>query len=105
MSILVFMKNNKTQKKTLRTKETTIEKEYLFDTILTELNIEYSLDSEIKIPQSKLFAMTYILYAFSGAICSKKKYIFIDEFQDFSPNELLLIKSVFPKAVFNLFEM
>ena len=99
----IYEKITRRKRRLSEQKKQPFKKEYLFDTILTELNIEYSLDSEIKIPQSKLFAMTYILYAFSGAICSKKKYIFIDEFQDFSPNELLLIKSVFPKAVFNLF--
>lgn len=75
----------------------------MFDALLAELNVDYTLDGEIKIPLSKLFTMTYILQAFAGAIDTEKKYIFIDEFQDFSPNELRLMKSVYPKAVFNLY--
>ncbi len=52
---------------------------------------------------SKAFAMTYILFYFSDSITTDKKYIFIDEFQDFSKEEIRLFKNLYPTSVFNLY--
>ena len=99
----IYEKITRRRRRLSEQKKQPLKRSYLFDALLTELDVDYSLDEEIKIPLSKLFAMTYVLYAFAGAVDSGKKYIFIDEFQDFSPNELRLMKSMYPKAVFNLY--
>lgn len=77
--------------------------DYLFDAILDTLNIKYTKDSDIFITGSQSFVMTYILYQYVGVVTYDKKYIFIDEFQDFSPSELNLIYELYPNAVINLF--
>lgn len=99
----IYEKITRRRRRLSEQKKQPLKRAYLFDALLAELNVDYTLDGEIKIPLSKLFTMTYILQAFAGAIDTEKKYIFIDEFQDFSPNELRLMKSVYPKAVFNLY--
>lgn len=99
----IYEKITRRRRRLSEQKKQPLKRTYLFDALLAELNVDYSLDGEIKIPLSKLFAMTYVLYAFAGAVDSEKKYIFIDEFQDFSPYELRLMKSMYPKAVFNLY--
>lgn len=76
---------------------------YIFDAILELLNIDYQIDSDVFIPLSKAYAMSYLLEGYTGIICKEKKYIFIDEFQDFSVSELKLIKSIYPGSVLNLF--
>lgn len=76
---------------------------YLFDTILEELNVEYRTDSPITVSLSKAFDMAYLLYGYTGLIDSKKRYIFVDEFQDFSAIELEFFKDLYPNAVINLF--
>lgn len=78
-------------------------KSYMYDAILSELGIDYSVDKDIEIPMSKAFAMTYILFYFSDSITTDKKYIFIDEFQDFSKEEIRLFKNLYPTSVFNLY--
>lgn len=99
----IYEKITRRRRRLSEQKKQPLKRAYLFDALLAELNVDYTLDGEIKIPLSKLFTMTYIFQAFAGAIDTEKKYIFIDEFQDFSPNELRLMKSVYPKAVFNLY--
>lgn len=99
----IYEKITRRRRRLSEQKKQPLKRAYLFDAILAELNVDYTLDGEIKISLSKLFAMIYVLYAFAGAVDSEKKYIFIDEFQDFSPNELRLMKSMYPKAVFNLY--
>lgn len=76
---------------------------YLYDAILDALNVEYKTDSDILLPLSKAFEMTYFLYGYAGNISIEKRYMFIDEFQDFSPLELELFKNLYPNAVVNLF--
>lgn len=99
----IYEKITRRKRRLAEQKKQPLKRAYLFDAILAELNIDYTLDGEIQIPLSKLFAMTYVLHAFVGAVDLEKKYIFIDEFQDFSPIELRLMKNVYPKAVFNLY--
>lgn len=76
---------------------------YLFDAILEELKVEYRTNSPIDVSISKAFDMAYLLYGYTGLIDSSKKYIFVDEFQDFSPIELEFFKDLYPNAVINLF--
>lgn len=91
------------QKRLLDQQKNLKEKSYLFDTILSELEIEFTIDSEIEVPLSKAFDMAYLLYIYTGKGGWKKEYIFIDEFQDFSAIELKLIKNIYPDAVINLY--
>lgn len=78
-------------------------KNYLYDAILNKLGITYDKTAEIIIPKSKAFAMTYILQKYAANLSEKKKYIYIDEFQDFSSLELELIKDIFPLSTISLF--
>ena len=91
------------QKRLLDQQKNPKEKSYLFDTILSELEIEFRIDSEIAVPLSKAFDMAYLLYIHTGKSGWRKEYIFIDEFQDFSAIELKLIKNMYPDSVINLF--
>ena len=76
---------------------------YLLDSILHLLNVTISYDSITEIPLSKAFLMTELLSSYAGDLSLDKKYIFVDEFQDLSPNELRLVQKLYPNSVFNLF--
>lgn len=76
---------------------------YLYDAILKKLDINYDKAEDIIVPKSKAFAMVYILSKYAGNVNTEKKYVYIDEFQDFSPLELAMIKDLFPKAITNFF--
>lgn len=76
---------------------------YLLDSILHLLNVTISYDSITEIPVSKAFLMTELLSSYAGDLSLDKKYIFVDEFQDLSPNELRLVQKLYPNSVFNLF--
>ena len=91
------------RKRLLQQKKSPDKYAYLFDAILHLLNINISYDSPVEIPIAKAFLITSLLLPFTGSLSSDKKYIFIDEFQDLSPCELLLILSLYPNAIFNLF--
>lgn len=77
--------------------------QYMFDVILSILGIEEKTDMTVEISVSQAFAALYILCKKFGSIDRNKLFIFIDEFQDFSPIELLTIKRIYPLGVFNLF--
>lgn len=76
---------------------------YIFDALLEKLEINYRIDSDIFVPLSKAYAMAYLLEGYTEEITREKKYIFVDEFQDFSISELELIKSMYPMSILNLF--
>ena len=80
-----------------------VDKAYLYDAILELLGIEYKTDSKITIPVSKAFCMTILLNAYCPTTDEEKKYIFIDEFQDFATIELNLISTLYPSSVVNLY--
>lgn len=88
-----LMENNKNPRK----------RYYLFDTILDMLGIDYKLNDDICIPLSSAYEVLYLLYCYAGKLCEDKKYIFIDEFQDFSELELELIQNLYPNSIMNLF--
>lgn len=76
---------------------------YLYDAILNKLGIAYDKAAEIIIPKSKAFAMAYVLQKYAANLSEQKRYIYIDEFQDFSSLELELIKDIFPLSTLSLF--
>lgn len=76
---------------------------YLFFTLLSSLEINIDLDETIQIPTSKAYVMVNILQYIFGSLDYEKKYIFVDEFQDFSSNELTTISRLYPNAIFNLY--
>lgn len=49
---------------------------YIFDAILELLNIDYQIDSDVFIPLSKAYAMSYLLEGYTGIICKEKKIYF-----------------------------
>lgn len=79
------------------------EKSYMFYMLLNDLGIKTDINNDISIPESKAMEMTFLLYKHFGPITENKKYLYIDEFQDFSPVELLLFKNIYPNAVINLY--
>ena len=77
--------------------------QYLFDGILSMLGVTFTTDKTIIIPLTKAFEMTYILHHFFGSCDGNKKYMYIDEFQDFSPVELRMFRTMYPSAILNVF--
>lgn len=74
---------------------------YLLDLIFDVIGVS---ESVIKcLNDSFIFAIAYILQRISGFAVMDKKYIYIDEFQDFSFSELKFIKKTIPNSVINLF--
>lgn len=78
-------------------------KSYLFYTILSVLRVKENYKEDITIHQTEAFQMAYILCGYAGSIDKDKKYVFIDEFQNFAPSEIELISRLYPSAVVNLF--
>lgn len=77
--------------------------QYLFDGILSMLGVTFVTDKEIEVPLTKAFEMTYILHQLFGTCDGNRKYMYIDEFQDFSPIELRMVRTMYPSAVLNVF--
>lgn len=101
-----FEEYEKIQRKRKRLEEQRREKgkyQYLFDGILSILGVKFTTDKAIEVPLAKAFEMTYILHQLFGTCDGKKKYMYIDEFQDFSSVELRMIKTMYPSATLNIF--
>lgn len=77
--------------------------QYLFDGILSMLGVTFVTDKEIEVPLTKAFEMIYILHQLFGTCDGNRKYMYIDEFQDFSPIELRMVRTMYPSAVLNVF--
>jgi hypothetical protein len=77
--------------------------QYMFDAIMTLLDIKEKADMTIEMSVSQAFAATYILCKKFGSIDRNKLFIYIDEFQDFSPIELSIFKRIYPLGAFNMF--
>lgn len=78
---------------------------YLFDAADSAVE---EVKNEYHIPEGthcewELFYACLAAEAVCGALDKERRYVFIDEFQDFSPVELRCISNVFPSAVLNLF--
>lgn len=98
-----YEKINRRRKRIREQGVNNIRRNYLYDAILNKLGIEYDKAAEIIIPKSKAFAMTYVLKKYVANLSDQKRYIYVDEFQDFSPLELKLIKDIFPSSTISLF--
>lgn len=82
------------------------QKEVYFDRIVDyALKVQkkkYNIDLE-KRYQFELLAKLYVAYVIFGAINNDEKFIFIDEFQDYSQLELNLLLRLFPRSVFTYY--
>ena len=78
-------------------------KHYLFDAILDNLHVKSDYRQDIYLNQTDAFILTYILMEYAGPVNLEKRYIYIDEFQDFAPLELEMMQRLYPRAIFNLF--
>ena len=77
--------------------------QYLFDTLAALLNVSEEKNSTSILSVSDAFVCVYFFSKYDGPFDIGKKYIYIDEFQDFSPIELNLFKQLYPSASLNLF--
>lgn len=77
--------------------------EYLYYIMIEKLGINNVNDNTREIPISKAFVMAEIFQRLFGSISNDRKFIFVDEFQDFSGYELLLLKKMYPEAVLNMY--
>lgn len=77
--------------------------QYLFDSIEAKLGIHENVNMSTEITVSQAFATLFILSKRFGTFDKKKRYIYIDEFQDFSSIELQMISSMYPAGIYNLF--
>ena len=67
------------------------------------LGVIFVTDKEIEVPLTQAFEMTYILHQLFGTCDGNRKYMYIDEFHDFSPVELRMVRTMYPSAVLNVF--
>ena len=51
----------------------------------------------------QMFELLFLVNSRLSALDKKEKNLYIDEFQDFSPNELQLMSKIYPAATFDLF--
>lgn len=98
-----YEKIERKKSRLIEQKKTPGKKAYIFDALLSLLGVEYTLDSDISISVAQAFEMTYILKKYVGALSRDRIYIYIDEFQDFSPIELRLFSRIYSNSVMNLF--
>ncbi|MGN0169204.1 MAG: hypothetical protein ACI39H_00395 [Lachnospiraceae bacterium] len=75
---------------------------YLYDALLSILSIDSS-DGSICLGGTELLKILYVMSKYSGPINRDKKYIYIDEFQDFAYSEIELISNLYPNATVNMF--
>ena len=78
-------------------------KHYLFDAILDNLHVKSDYRQDIYLNQTDAFILTYILMEYAGPVSLEKRYVYIDEFQDFAPLELEMMQRLYPQSIFNLF--
>lgn len=101
-----FSEYNKLQNRRQRFREQKKDpygKHYLFYAILDNLNVQSDYRDDIYLSQTEAFVLTYVLLEYSGPVSTQKMYVYIDEFQDFSPLELEMIHRLYPSSIFNLF--
>lgn len=77
---------------------------YLYDLLIRKVISDNALSGQnLKVSQGQLFAFLYLLQKVLGAKDIKKRYIFVDEFQDYAPAEIEFLKRYYPKSKFNFF--
>lgn len=76
--------------------------DYLYDGLLSILGVDSS-DGTISLTGTELFQTLYVLNKYHGPISREKKYVYIDEFQDFAYSEIELIRNLYPNATVNMF--
>ena len=78
--------------------------DYVFDMLLRQMNIERDRqERKITINKQQLQKMLHVLVEKFGRPDKRRFYLFLDEFQDYSAEELTDIKKYFSNAVINLY--
>ena len=78
--------------------------DYVFDMLLRQMNIERDRrDRKITINKQQLQKILHVLIEKFGIPDKRRFYIFLDEFQDYSTEELTDIQKYFSNAVINLY--
>lgn len=78
--------------------------DYVFDMLLRQMNIERDRqDRKITINKQQLQKMLHVLIEKFGKPDKRRFYLFLDEFQDYSAEELADIQKYFSNAVINLY--
>ena len=77
--------------------------QYLFDIVKSILNVKEEIGTPCALSISEAFVCLFVFSRKFGPIEKKKKYFFIDEFQDFSNIELELIKKIYPSSTFGYY--
>ena len=78
--------------------------DYVFDMLVSQLHIVRNrADRKIVINKHQLQKMLHIMLNMFGTMNQNKHYIFLDEFQDYSPEELKDIRAFFQNSIINLY--